>query len=228
MDTLTPAVTAAKKPRAALRGYAEKWEGRASVTAVSYPIVKQFRVAVYARVFDAIFASCREANPEFNSRDLRLEPALWAMLKEKPPHLLNPEFASWDDLLVAATDDVIAFLDQQGITLPQANWGMRNTAEIKHPFGWTTPAWLTGWLNMPADRLPGDVDMPRVQQRRRGASERFVVSPGHEAEGIFHMPCGQSGHPLSPYYRAGHEAWVKGEATPFLPGKTEHTLTLTP
>jgi penicillin amidase len=228
METLTPAVTGAKKPRAALRTYAEKWEGRATIDAVSYPIVKQFRIAVYARVFDAIFASCRQANPDFTSRDFRLEPALWAMLREKPPHLLNPEFSSWDDLLVAAADDVIAFLDQQGITLPQANWGMRNTAEIKHPFGWTMPGWLTGWLNMPPDRLPGDVDMPRVQQRRHGASERFVVSPGHEAEGIFHMPCGQSGHPLSPYYRASHAAWVKGDPTPFLPGKTEHTLTLAP
>jgi penicillin amidase len=42
------------------------------------------------------------------------------------------------------------------------------------------------------------------------------------------MPGGQSGHPLSPYFRAGHEAWARGEPTPFLPGKTEHTLTLTP
>jgi penicillin amidase len=42
------------------------------------------------------------------------------------------------------------------------------------------------------------------------------------------MPGGQSGHPLSPFYRAGHESWVHGEPTPFLPGKTEHTLTLKP
>ncbi len=228
LDTLTPAVTGAKKPRAALRTYAEKWEGRASIESVSYPIVKQFRLAVYARVFDPIFADCVETYPNFNARDLRLEPALWTLLKEKPPHLLNPEFASWDDVLVAAVDDVIAALDQQGITLPQANWGMRNTVHIRHPFSYTLPDWLTGWLNMPADRLPGDVDMPRVQQPKNGASERFVVAPGHEAEGIFHMPCGESGHPLSPYYRAGHEAWVKGEPTPFLPGKTEHTLTLQP
>ena len=61
-----------------------------------------------------------------------------------------------------------------------------------------------------------------------GASERFAVSPGREAEGYFHMPGGQSGHPLSPYYRAGHEAWVRGEATPFLPGPAERSLTLVP
>jgi penicillin amidase len=42
------------------------------------------------------------------------------------------------------------------------------------------------------------------------------------------MPAGQSGHPLSPYYRAGHEAWVRGDATPLLPGATATTFTLTP
>ena len=42
------------------------------------------------------------------------------------------------------------------------------------------------------------------------------------------MPGGQSGHPLSPYYRAGHEAWVAGEPTPFLPGPAVHRLRLEP
>jgi penicillin amidase len=42
------------------------------------------------------------------------------------------------------------------------------------------------------------------------------------------MPCGQSGNPLSPFYRAGHEAWVRGDPTPFLPGPKAHVLTLTP
>jgi penicillin amidase len=54
----------------------------------------------------------------------------------------------------------------------------------------------------------------------------MVVSPGHEQDGIFEMPGGQSGNPLSPYFLAGHEAWVHGDATPFLPGKTVHRLEL--
>jgi penicillin amidase len=70
--------------------------------------------------------------------------------------------------------------------------------------------------------------MPRVQGRANGASERLVVSPGHEETGLFHMPVGQSGHPLSPYYQKGHEAWEEGRATPFLPGKAVHRLTLRP
>ena len=61
-----------------------------------------------------------------------------------------------------------------------------------------------------------------------GASQRMVVSPGHEARGVFHMPGGQAGHPLSPYWGAGHDAWVEGRPSPFLPGPTVWTLTLTP
>ena len=40
------------------------------------------------------------------------------------------------------------------------------------------------------------------------------------------MPGGQSGHPLSPYFLAGHEAWVRGEKASFLPGAPVHRLTL--
>ena len=43
-----------------------------------------------------------------------------------------------------------------------------------------------------------------------------------------HMPVGQSGHPMSPFYSAGHEDWVEGRPSPFLPGTTAHTLTLKP
>ena len=42
------------------------------------------------------------------------------------------------------------------------------------------------------------------------------------------MPTGQSGHPLSPFYAAGHDEWVRGEAIPFLPGPTRYTLRLEP
>lgn len=60
-----------------------------------------------------------------------------------------------------------------------------------------------------------------------GASERFSVAPGHESEGCFHMPGGQSAHPLSPFHRAGFSDWVEARPTPFLPGPAEHLLRLT-
>jgi len=39
---------------------------------------------------------------------------------------------------------------------------------------------------------------------------------------------GQSGHPLSPYYRAGFAEWAAAKPIAFLPGRAEHELTLTP
>jgi penicillin amidase len=226
LATLTPDVVALKKSRAEFRTLVEQWGGHASVDSVSYRLVRAWRASVANLVFQPLFAPCVEAYPDFNWFKFQYEGALWTMLQEKPAHLLNPRFDSWDHLLVAAVDDVTAQLEHQNIALAHATWGQRNTAHIQHPLASALPAWLTGWLNMPADQLPGDSNMPRVQGPAFGASERFVVSPGHEAEGIFHMPSGQSGHPLSPYYRAGHAAWVNGEATPFLPGTTVHTLEL--
>jgi penicillin amidase len=81
---------------------------------------------------------------------------------------------------------------------------------------------------MPFEPLAGDVAMPRVQAPDFGASERMVVAPGHEADGIIHMPGGQSGHLLSPFWGAGHEDWVQGRATPFLPGESRYTLKMQP
>jgi penicillin amidase len=70
--------------------------------------------------------------------------------------------------------------------------------------------------------------MPRVAGPKFGQSERLVVSPGREEAGLFDMPGGQSGHPLSPFFLRGHADWVKGKPTPLLPGPAEHTLTITP
>ena len=97
----------------------------------------------------------------------------------------------------------------------------------RHPLSAAIPL-LGRWLDMPRDELPGDLYTPRMAWGSVGASERMVVSPGREAEGIMQMPTGQSGHPLSPFYANSHEAWVKGTPTPFLPGATAHTLTLAP
>src|SRR4029079_5848675 len=146
---------------------------------------------------------------------------------ERPAHLLNPRYGSWQELLLAGADLAVASLREGGAEPRARTWGERNTVRIRHPLSRALPL-LSGLLDMPPERLPGDSHMPRFQAPEAGASERLSVSPGREAEGLFQMPGGQSGHPLSPYYRAGHEAWARGRAAPFLPGPTVHTLTLTP
>lgn len=228
LRTLSPAAVAGRPDRTELRDLVTHWEGRAAVDSVSYRLVRAFRNRVVGLVLDPVFAPCAARDPNFRWRSFSYEAPLWVLLEEKPLHLLNPNYAQWDDLLVAAADAVLDDLKRQGEKPAGATWGRYNTTRIRHPLGGALPRWLAGWMNLPAQPLPGDSNMPRVQGPSFGASQRMVVSPGREAEGIAHMPGGQSGHPLSPHFRAGHGAWAAGEPTPFLPGPAQFTLILRP
>jgi penicillin amidase len=206
---------------------AATWDGRASVGSTSYRLVRAWRLAVIERLQNGLLAPAQVAlGDEFVMPDLpQMESVAWPLLQERPAHLLPRKFSSWDALLADAAQQV---RDQIRGPAGARTWGSRNTAAICHPLAGALPRFTRSWLCMPADPLPGDGNMPRVQGPAFGASQRMVVSPGREAEGFIHMPGGQSGHPLSPFWGAGHAAWVQGEATPFLPGPAEHRLQLQP
>jgi penicillin G amidase len=228
-EVLTDAAVAGSPQRAeARRLVATTWTGHASVDSVAFRIVRAFRSKLSAEVFDAITAPCQQADPDFRyGRVGQREGPLWSLVTDRPAHLLDPHYASWDEQFLAALDGVLADLARDGQPLATKTWGRRNTAAIRHPLSLAVPQ-LASWLDMPADPLPGDDNMPRVQAPDMGPSERFAVSPGREESGYLHMPGGQSGHPLSPNYRDGHAAWVRGDPTPFLPGPAVHVLTLVP
>jgi penicillin amidase len=228
LATLTPGAVAADPRRGELRRFVEGWGGRAEVNSVGYRMVRAFRGSVIEKTIEPLTAACRNTDSRFRyGRLTQLEGPVWRIVTERPLHLLDPAFKSWDELLLFSADATLETLRKQGANLSACTWGERNTASIRHPLLGAIPL-LGQLLDMPRDQLPGDANMPRVQTPDFGASERMVVSPGHEDRGILHMPCGQSGHPLSPYYRVGHRAWVRGEPTPFLPGSTSHVLKLTP
>ncbi|MEO8010637.1 MAG: penicillin acylase family protein, partial [Dokdonella sp.] len=129
---------------------------------------------------------------------------------------------------ISCLDRVITRLENQPGTLTDRTWGERNTARITHPLSRALPGFLARHLDMPREALPGDSNMPRVQGPAFGASERFAVAPGDEDRGYFQLAGGQSGHPLSPFYGAGHADWVAGKPTPFLPGANQHRLIFKP
>ncbi|TDK28712.1 penicillin acylase family protein [Luteimonas aestuarii] len=208
---------------------ARDWSGRASVDSAGYRLVRAWRQAVLSRVADGLVAPARVAlGDAFEMPDLpQLEGVAWPLVTTRPPHLLSKRFETWDALFEDAAREVRTELAPHG-PLAERTWGERNTARICHPLAGALPSVLRSRLCMPADPLPGDGLVPRVQGPGFGASQRMVVSPGREAEGIAHMPGGQSGHPLSPFWGAGHDDWVHGRPSPFLPGPTRHRLTLSP
>lgn len=205
----------------------DTWTGRAVADSAAYRLVRTFRLMVSRLAMEALTAQVRTSAPDFDYTTIRrLEGPLWRLVHERPAHLLDPAYASWDAFLLAAIDRTLQPLAATG-ALAERTWGEVNTADVTHPLAAAVPQ-LARWLNMPREPLTGDVYTPRVVSPRSGASERFVASPGHEASAILHMPGGQSGHPLSPHYGDQQRAWVSGTPLPLLPGATLHTLTLTP
>jgi len=213
--------------RAEVRRIVEGWDARAGVDSVGYRLVRSFREHTRDAAWNMLVTALG-VPPDYDvGPPLQFEGPLWQLVSRQPQHLLAREYADWPAFLTAALDATIADLGKKCPELARCTWGRHNLVRVRHPLSRALPA-LARLIDMPSLELPGDGDMPRVQQVAFGASERFAVSPGHEQEGYFLLPGGQSGHPLSPFYRSGFLAWAHGEPQPFLPGPTRYTLTLKP
>ena len=215
---------------------AADWSGRASVESSGYRITRAFRLQVLDRVRDGLLGPAKVAlGDAFVMPDLpQLEGVAWPLVERRPAHLLPPRFESWEALLAdAATAAASEVRGDDGEASPPApltarTWGEANTSRVCHPLASALPSPLRPSLCMPAEPLPGDAQMPRVQAPAFGASQRMAVSPGRREDGIFQLPAGQAGHPLSPFWGAGHAAWASGAPAPFLPGPAVARLDLTP
>lgn len=215
--------------RREFRDLVRDWNPRAAADSVGYRLVRTFHDHLARQVFDALTIEARLRDPLRTWRVPRqFEEATWRLVQERPIHLLDPRHPDWRSLLLAVVDESAGDVAEHcGRPLAECPWGDQNAVSIQHPLSRAIPA-LGRWLDVPRVPMGGDHDMPFVHVSGFGASQRFAVSPGRETEGYFHMPGGQSGHPLSPFYRAGHDAWVQGRPEPFLPGPTRHTLRLAP
>lgn len=225
----------AEQPRyARLIPEVEHWGGRAQPESVGYRLVRAFRLELISAIYDAYTGAMpvlEEAPNKSQSRRLPTnqadEPA-WRLLSERPTRLIPPGYSNWDAVVDRALEKVLSALETDaGGRLDGFTWGSANHTGIYHPLAQAVFG-MSAALAPPDEPLPGDIYQPRVSAPGFGASVRFVIAPGQEATGLFHMPTGQSGHPLSPYYNVGHEDWAKGQPTPFLPGATLWRLRFQP
>ncbi|MEO8671353.1 MAG: penicillin acylase family protein [Tahibacter sp.] len=224
----TTLATAQNPALVELQSAAKSWSARAAIDSIDYRLVRSFRSHVVDAVLAPFAALARAKSAAFELPSAQgYEAAVWTLLQIRPMHLLDPRYADWNALLLDAATKVAEESGGQG-KLASQTWGERNTAAIRHPLSRALPNFIARWIDMPAQSLPGDSNMPRVQSPGFGASERFTIEPGHEDRSYLMMPGGQSGNPLSPFHAAGHDDWVIGRATPLLPGPSLHRLTLEP
>lgn len=207
------------------------WNGTADADQNAFALLKIFRNHLRSRILDWLTEPCIKADKSFRYRWFNEEEPIRQILEARPPHLLPPGHDNWEGFIRSALLDSVKTLGETGPKKGlETTWGEINRAKIEHPVA-SALAWIPGLserINMPRDPLPGDGLSVRVQTAEFGASQRLAVSPGHEESGICVLPCGQSGHPLSPHYRDLHADWVNGHATPLLPGTAVTILTLEP
>ena len=230
-DKLSPIVQASPAHAEVLR-HMQQWNGRADVDQPGYLLIRTVRL----RILDALWQawSTPTLGPQQADDKQRFkwqahfETSASLALAQRPAHLLPPAYASWDAFVLGQVDAAVQELTQNGRKpLAQAHWGQHNASRIQHVLSKAIPA-LSWFLDMPSLPQSGDSNLPHVAHPAFGQSQRLVVSPGQEDEGLLSMPGGQSGHPLSPYYGAGHAQWAAGQATPLLAGPARHQMDAAP
>ena len=235
-SALAQSVSGANEKTAAVAAELKRWNGRADADQTGHRIVRAFRERVQNQLWltwlnasDRQPARVADLQARYSAYrfDARFEYPVWQALSARPMHLLPPPHASWDEFLAAQIAGIHDELIASNGSLGQATWGKRNMATIRHPFSRAMPL-LSRVLDMPSTPQSGDSHMPRVAGNTFGASQRLVVSPGREEHGILTVAGGQSGHPLSPFYGAGHQGWLEGRATPLLAGESRHTIRFSP
>jgi penicillin amidase len=210
--------------------YPSLWEevlscdGTAAIESRAYLFLRVFRGFLADAVFGTLLA---ELGMPWNELAFTWDEPLYQILTTATGQSLDPYQSGWRHALDAAFAATVQHLESTFGDAASATWGARNRLQIQHPLSQAIPVVGT-WLDMPSEPVAGDGFSPRAQGPAFGASQRLVVSPAHLDEAIFHMPAGQSGHFLSPFYSAGHRDWVEGRPSPLLPGPAVHTLLLRP
>ena len=231
LNSLTNEVIARQPDLAEVRDYLLAWEGRADVGSLGFALLVEFRKQLIESVFAPFLLASRQADKSFNYAWTYIDTPLQALLKEKPPHILPDaaHYRNWDDFILGQLKYSVQQVQARhpGVALMELNWGVQNKVKQSHPFSKALPV-LSDFLDMPDEALPGCAFCVRAAGPGFGASERLVVAPGHFEDAILHIPGGQSGQPLSPYYRDQQSYWLKGLPLPLAAGKPEHTLLLQP
>ncbi len=226
LDILTPEVTA-EHQLTEYRRLVSQSSRYAASDDIGYTLVRQFRQQTIEQLFAPLSALLEQQGSRSADLKYSLETPAWTMLQARRPDTLPAQYSSWSQLLLQAVLTSKQQLEQRHGSIADSRWGKQNLAKIRHPLSSAVPV-LGEWLNMPETEFAGDRHMPRVQLPSFGQSQRMVVAPGQEQDGILTIPAGQSGHPLSPFYRADHQYWVNEVALPFLPGPKKYQLRLVP
>jgi penicillin amidase len=188
----------------------------ASAKAVFYPMLLKPKLGDDWRLYhwaESLFAG---------EQILMNEPAAW----------LPPDYKTWDDFLA---DLVRQGLAQGGAPsdLRQWRYGYAHPVDVEHPLYGLLP-WFKNWTGTGVQPQSGDTTTVKQVSRTFGPSQRFTIDWSNIDGATEDITMGESGDPLSGYYRDQWPYWYNGRTfvLPFtdeaVAAATAHTLRLEP
>ncbi len=203
------------------------WDGAVSIDSAPAAIVAAAKHAFYPMLLEP------KLGDEW--KHYRWSESIFAaeqILMNENPAWLPAKYRTWDDFL--------ADLVRQGLVMTGAprdlstwRYGDGHPVDVEHPIFGLLP-WFKRWTGTGALPQSGDTTTVKQVARTFGPSQRFTIDWGNVDTATENIVMGESGDPLSPYYRDQWTYWYQGRtfALPFtdpaVAAATAHTLHLQP
>jgi penicillin amidase len=203
------------------------WDGRLTTDSAAASIVTQTRMALWPLILVPKLGK--------DAEDYRWSESSFAeeeIVMHANPDWLPPAYKNWDALL---TEAVRKGMEDGKAPSDVAEWtyGSWHVLDIEHPLARFLPivGRVAGTGPQP---FSGDTTTVKQADGEHGPSQRFTMDWSNIDGSTENITLGESGDPLSPYFRDQWNDWYGGTtfALPFTPAavaaQTRHTLRLLP
>ena len=154
------------------------------------------------------------------------------LIMHAPAAWLPKGYAAWDDFLTEAVREGLSEEHAPG-DLKTWKYGVEHPVVVAHPLYKLLP-WFKNWTGTGDQPQSGDITTVKQVGRTFGPSQRFTMDWASADGATENIVMGQSGDPVSAYYRDQWPFWYEGRtfALPFssaaVNAQTTHTLQLVP
>jgi penicillin G amidase len=211
------AVDHAKQPSARARAAADllrSWNGQVTVDSAAPTLTVAARIELWRMLLEPMLGADHKLY-QWGMQSVALE----NILLQQPPRWLPANYTSYDELLAAAVEAVVASPEAPK-SLSSWTWGKARPFRLEHPVLGKIP--LLGRWAAPGS-YPAAGDGYTVKQMGHGESYLFQQAPSERMTVDFsnldastmNIVTGQSGQILSPHYLDQWKAWLEGRSFPF-------------
>jgi penicillin amidase len=203
------------------------WDGRLTPDSAAASIVTMTRREIWPMILEPKLGKTMD-DYHWGERDFALE----EIVMHAKLDWLPPNYKSWDALLTAAVRKALTDGHAPG-NLAGWTYGSWHKIDIEHPLARFLP-FLGSKAGTGPQPISGDGDTVKQIGADVAPSQRFTMDWSNIDGSTENIVLGESGNPLSPYFRDQWRDWYNGTtfALPFTPGavavQTRHTLRLEP